>query len=315
MSFYDMPYDIYDGKLFSYGYGGVITAYEIKTGKVLWNYTAAQFGFESPYGNYPIGMGAIADGKLYMITGEHSVTQPMWRGFLRCINASNGVELWKILHWGADGGASLGGPYVVMADGFVVGLDQYDSKIYCYGKGPSATTVEAPMTAIMAGDSVVIRGTVTDQCAGAKKLVDQLGMANGVPAIADESMEAWMEYLYKQQIRPTNATGVEVTLDALDPNGNFIHVGTTTSDTSSFFSYAWATPDVPGKYTIVATFAGSESYYASYAETAMYVQEAPPATPPPEYPQPIDPTWTIIGVGIVLLIAIVIVGILLLRKK
>ena len=35
------------------GYGGVLIAYDIKTGKVLWNYTAAQEGFESPYGNYP----------------------------------------------------------------------------------------------------------------------------------------------------------------------------------------------------------------------------------------------------------------------
>ena len=31
---------------------------------------------------------------------------------------------------------------------------------------------------------------------------------------------------------PANATGVEVTLDAVDPNGNFIHLGTATSDMS-----------------------------------------------------------------------------------
>jgi len=315
MNFYELDYNIYDGKLLSAGVGGVLIAYDIKTGKQLWNYTAAQVGFESPYGNYPMGVTAIADGKIYLISGEHSVTQPMWRGFLRCVNASNGAELWKIMHFGADGGADLQGQYVVIADGYVVGLDQYDAKIYCYGKGPSATTVEAPMTAIKAGDSVVIRGTVTDQCAGAKKFVDQLGYANGIPAIADESMEAWMEYLYKQQAIPTNATGVDVSLDALDPNGNFVHLGTATSDMSSTFGYAWATPDVPGKYTIVATFAGSKSYYASYAETYAVVSEAPAATQPPQYPQPIDPTWTIVGVGIAMIIAIAIVGLLILRKR
>jgi hypothetical protein len=314
MSYYDMPYDIYDGKLFSYGYGGVITAYDIKTGNVLWNYTSAQVGFESPYGNYPIGMGAIADGKLYMITGEHSVTQPMWRGYLRCINASNGVELWKILHWGADGGASLGGPYVVMADGYVVGLNQYDGQIYCYGKGPSATTVSVQTDVITDGGSVLVKGTVTDQCVGAKALAEKLGYVDGIPAVADASMEAWMEYLYMQQGIPGNATGVEVTLDTLDPNGNFIHIGTATSDMSGLFKKTF-TPEVPGEYTVIATFAGSASYYGSYAETAISVLEAPAPTEAPAYPQPIDNTFTIVGVGIAMIIAVAIVGILILRKR
>jgi len=38
------------------------------------------------------------------------------------------------------------------------------------------------------------------------------------------------------------------------------------------------TPEVPGKYTIVATFGGSESYYSSYAETAINVDNAPAST-------------------------------------
>ena len=83
-----------------------------------------------------------------------------------------------------------------------------------------------------------------------------------------------MEYLYEQQAMPTNAKGVEVTLDAIDPNNNFVHIGTATSDTSGLFSYVF-TPEIPGKYTIIATFAGSKSYYSSYAETAIGVSEAP----------------------------------------
>ena len=47
---------------------------------------------------------------------------------------------------------------MAVADGYLVYLNLYDMQIYCIGKGPSATTVEAPMTAITAGDSVVIRG-------------------------------------------------------------------------------------------------------------------------------------------------------------
>jgi hypothetical protein len=74
------------------------------------------------------------------------------------------------------------------------------------------------------------------------------------------------------------------------------------------------TPEVPGKYTIIATFAGSESYWSSYAETAIGVDEAPPATAPPEYPQPIDNTLTIVGATIAIIIAVALVGIWIKRK-
>jgi hypothetical protein len=302
MNFYGMSSNIYEGKLFSSGYSGILIAYDIKTGKQLWNYTAAQEGYESPYGNFPIGISVIADGKLYLTSSEHSPTQPLWRGsYIRCINASNGVELWKINNWGAGMGAGSG---AVIADGFLVSLNLYDNQIYCYGKGPSATTVSAPQTVITQGQSVMITGTVTDQSPGAKD----------TPAIADDSMRAWMEYLYMDQGMPTNATGVEVTLDALDPNGNFVHIGTVTSDMSGLFKKMY-TPDVPGEYTVIATFAGSKSYWSSYAETAIGVSEAPLPTAPPEkivFP----PTETyVIGIGVAIIIAIAIVGILLYRKK
>jgi hypothetical protein len=270
LNFYSMGTNIYQGMLLSTGFGGELIAYNITTGKVLWNYNATQVGFESPYGNYPINIAAIADGKLYLISGEHSISQPMWRGpDLRCINASNGAELWKILQFGADGGASLGGMYVVMSDGFVVGLNQYDGQIYCYGKGPSATTVTASPAIIATGSAVLIQGTVTDQSPGAKD----------TPAIADASMEQWMEYLYEQQQIPGNATGVPVTLTALDPNGNMQNIGTVTSDMTGLFSAMW-TPPVPGKYTVTASFGGSKSYYGSYAETAFGVGAAPAAQVP-----------------------------------
>jgi hypothetical protein len=124
-----------------------------------------------------------------------------------------------------------------------------------------------------------------------------------------------MEYVYMQQPCPPTVTGVEVTIDAVDPNNNFINIGKATSDGYGFFSYAWKTPDVPGKYTVIVTFAGSESYWTSYAETAMIVSEAPaPPTPTPT-PLTLPPyeTYTI-GAAVAIIIAIAIVGILLLRK-
>jgi hypothetical protein len=310
MNFYGLYSNIYEGKLFSLGYSGVLIAYDIMTGEVLWNYTAHQFGYESPYGNYPIGISCIADGKLYLTSSEHSPTQPLWRGsYLRCINASNGVELWKINNWGVGMGPGTG---AVVADGFIVSLNLYDNQIYCYGKGPSATTVTAPDTVVPLGSSVVIRGTVTDQSVGAKKFSQY---TEGTPAMSDEDQEAWMEYLYMDQGFPTNAKGVNVTLDAIDPNNNFIHIGTVTSDISGHFGYTWA-PEVPGTYQVIATFEGSAAYYSSFSETYVGVGEAAPTPAAPE-PYPAQPPFDlyILLATVVMVIAVAIATLLILRKK
>jgi hypothetical protein len=316
MNFYSMDYDmfgtrsyIYEGMLLSTGYAGVLIAYNITTGDVLWTYTAENIGFESPYGDYPINIAAIADGKIYTISGEHSITQPMFRGpNLRCIDAKTGTELWKILQFGADGGANLSGITVVMADGYVVGLNYYDNQIYCYGKGPSKTTVTVQDDVISKGDSVMIKGMVTDVSAGTKQLSQEARFPNGVPAIADEYQEDWMEYVYMQQSCPTYYEGVEVKLETLDPNGNFYEIGTVKSDGSGMFKKMW-TPDVEGEYTIIATFEGSKAYYRSYAETAFGVGPAPAPAGPIE-PEPTEPTEApLITTEIALIIAVVVVAV------
>ena len=48
-----------------------------------------------------------------------------------------------------------------------------------------------------------------------------------------------------QQAKPTNAKGVEVTLSAIDPNGNLVPIGTTTSDMNGNYAISF-TPEVPG---------------------------------------------------------------------
>ncbi|MCW4044029.1 MAG: PQQ-binding-like beta-propeller repeat protein [Candidatus Bathyarchaeota archaeon] len=315
-NYYGIGNSIYMGQLLTYGYGGQIRAYDIKTGKINWTYNATNVGFESPYGgNYPIGVAVHCDGKLYTNWGEHSFTQPLLRGRnLRCIDASNGEEIWKILFTG--GGMSATTYMTFLADGYLLSLNAFDAQIYCFGKGPSATTVSASPEVSVHGSSVLIKGTVTDQTPSGRRNTNGLldFTLKGTPAISDEDMTDWMEYMFMQQPMPQNAKGVDVTLDALDPNGNFVHIGTVTSDMTGTFAKAF-TPEVPGLYQIIATFAGSKSYYSSYAETFVQVDEAPPASPPPEYPQPIDTTMTIIAVGIAIIIAVAVATVLILRKK
>jgi hypothetical protein len=304
------------GNFYRGGYGGILYCYNLTTGNLVFTYgnggagNSSYSGFATPYGRYTLGIGTAADGKLYLFSSEHSPTSPYWKGAkIRCVDAYNGTELWTL--YGYAGVGSNNG--MAVADGYLVYLNAYDMQLYCIGKGPSATSVTASPKVSVHGDSVLIEGTVTDQCAGAKEIAQKLGFTNGVPAIADESMGQWMEYVYMQKPRPTNATGVEVSLDTIDPNGNFIHIGTVTSDMSGMFKKMW-TPEVPGEYTIIATFAGSKSYYSSYAETAIGVEEAPPPTPPPEYPQPIDYTMHFVGVGIAIIIAVALVGVWIKKK-
>jgi hypothetical protein len=125
-----------------------------------------------------------------------------------------------------------------------------------------------------------------------------------------------MEYVYMQKPRPADVTGVEVVLSVLDANNNFREIGRTTSDSNGFFSYQW-TPDIPGKFTVYASFAGSESYWPSQAETAFVVDKAPEAPAQvvePAASAPMTDTYLLVGV-VAIIVAIAIVGVLILKKK
>jgi hypothetical protein len=316
-AYYGLSDNYYKGIFYSYGYYGQINAFNITTGEVLWTYNATSVGLESSYGgNYPIGIDIIADGKLYTASSEHSPTQPLYRGpNLRCINATTGADIWNILFWGARMSPTESNIY--MADGILVGLNYYDMQLYAFGKGPSATTVSAPQTVPSLGSSVTITGTVTDQSTSGRRNTNGIldFVLKGTPAISDEDQSAWMEYMFMQQPIPANAKGVEVTLDAIDPNNNYIHIGTVTSDMNGNYGYAF-TPEVPGAYQIFATFAGSAAYGPSYSTAYMTVGEAPPVVAEPQ-PEPAQPPLDmyLLYATIAIIIAIAIVGLLLLRKK
>jgi hypothetical protein len=195
-------------------------------------------------------------------------------------------------------------------------MDTYDQRIYAIGKGPSATTVTAPDTGVPLGTSVLVRGTVTDVSPGTEDYALRARFPNGVPAVADESMSEWMLYVYKQFPRPTDAVGVEVVINVLDPNNNHYEVGRTAANENGFFSVNFE-PEVPGKYAIIATFEGSKAYYGSFAETSVFVEEAPPPpTEPTPPPTSIADLYLVPGIiGIIVAIAIVGVVIVLMLKK
>ena len=305
------------GKLFFTGYSGILYAYDIKTGDLVWTYgnggsgNSTLSGFETPYGRYPTFISVIADGKVYLDTTEHSPNSPLYKDAqFRSINATDGTEIFKVL----DYGNQMYGGQAAVADGYLTTLNSYDAQIYCYGKGPSALAVTAPDLAAISGQAVVIRGTVTDVAAGTQQTEQKGRFPNGVPAVSDASMSQWMEYVYMQKPRPTDVSGLTVSIDVIDGNGNFRNIGTVTSDANGVFSYTWM-PDIPGSYTVIASFAGSNSYWPAHAESSFAVSEsAPTASPIPQVAVPSNDMYFIAST-IAIIIAIALATVIIVKKK
>ena len=306
------------GNLYVSGYGGQVIAYSMLNGTTLWTFNSINSGVESPWGKYPIHVGAFAAGIVYAFSGEHSPNTPIYKGYrVYAVNATNGTQLWNLLDWSASGlGTSLAN--TAIADGYMVFLNGYDEQVYVIGKGPSATTVSIQNNVISQGTTVLIQGTVTDISAGTQQQEQKARFPNGVPAVSDDSQTAFMEYVYQQQPKPTNATGVPVSIDVIDSNGNYRHIGDTTSDASGKFNLAWA-PDISGSYTVIANFAGSQSYYVSSAETSFYATAAAATPAPTATPLQAVADMYFVPAVVGIIVAIIIVGavlaLLMLRKR
>jgi hypothetical protein len=305
------------GKIYWTGYSGILYCFDVQTGNLLWTYgnggegNSTLSGFTTPYGRYPLFISVVADGKVYLDSTEHSPNSPIYKGErIRAINATDGTEIWTIF----DDGNQMYGGIAPVADGQLTYLNTYDCRIYSIGKGPSALTVSAPDLAAASGQPVVIRGTVTDIAAGTTQDEQAARFPNGVPAVSDASQSAWMEYVYMQKPRPTDTTGVPVSINVVDSNGNYRNIGSATSDANGVFSYTW-TPDIQGSYTVIASFAGSESYWPSQAESSFSVMAAVP-TPSPIPVATLPPTEMYFAASTVaIIIAIALATVVILKKK
>jgi hypothetical protein len=308
------------GKLYSDGFGGTLYCYDDLTGKLLWTYgnggegNSTYAGLSVPYGVYPTQIQSIANGVVYTATDEHTIPNPLYKGAVAtAINATDGTEIWKLSIYPSEWTSSAA-PQWATADGFITCMNAYDNNIYSIGRGPSATTVTAPNTGLSFGTPVVIRGTVMDISAGTKQDQQAADFPDGVPCASDASMKDWMGCVYQQKPLPTDFTGVPVTIDVLDSNGNYRNIGTATTDATGMYSLTW-TPDIPGDFIVVATFHGTNGYWPSWSETTFAVMQAPPASPTPT-PLSLPPTETYFAVStIAIIIAIAIAVVLLLRKK
>ncbi|XHH08018.1 MAG: PQQ-binding-like beta-propeller repeat protein [Candidatus Bathyarchaeia archaeon] len=296
----------YQDLIFATGYTGT-WAINQTNGEVVWQYADPAMPFETPYTSHGASTYTVQDirvigGLLYVSDNEHTPSQPAQRGWgMMCLDALTGELQWKLSGTRMQAGAA--------ADGYLTAASNYDGTMYVLGKSQSKTTLSGPQVAVNQGSSVVLTGTVLDQAPA----------STGMACVSDESMATWMDYIHLQMpidgiYHNITITGVPVSIDAVDPNGNYIHIGDTTSDMSGTFSYVWD-PETVGKYTVTATFMGSNAYGSSYGETAVGVVAAPENTSPEPTAITMPPFETYIaGSTIAIIIAVVLVA-LLLRKK
>jgi outer membrane protein assembly factor BamB len=313
------------GHLFNAGYGGEVLCYDTTNGNIIWRFGAGgegnttEAGLNTPWGHLPTNINVICDGVVIASSFEHGngALSPYYRGErIWALNATTGEQIWTIqFQTPNDGGP--GYPIGALADGQFVEYNYYDNQLYDFGRGPSQTTVNAPNLGVTTATPITITGTVMDVSAGTKQNEQATRFPNGVPVASDASESQWMEYVYMQKARPADFTGVPVTFSVLDSNGNYRQIGTTTTNAFGTYGFTW-TPDIPGNFTVIATFAGTNAYYGSSAQTYFYASAAPPPAPTPESVN-LAPTQNAIFAGVAaIIVAIIIVGaviVLMLRKR
>jgi outer membrane protein assembly factor BamB len=297
------------GNLYTWTFGGEVYCFDMTTGAKIWNWSTGETP-DTPYGVNPLWIignyeASVADGMFYVETG-HDYGPPLFSGAkIYALNATTGELVWDILNFAS--GSSL--PVVY---GHMLSFNGYDNSIYCFGRGQTATTVDtAPV--INNNAKILIKGTVTDQSPGQTCL----GIpAAGTPAVSDASMARWMEYLYMQSPKPTNTTGVPVTLSVTDPNNNYFVIGTAVTDTDGQYSYVY-TPDVPGIYKVTASFAGSNSYFSSSEQIQVaFDMPAGPTAEPTTPPQSAADLYFVPAIaGLFVLVVIVLVLLVLMMRK
>ena len=120
------------GRNYLAAYDGKIRAYDLTTGEKLWEYFGGAAGLDTPYGVRPFYGGIlVADGKIFAANSEHSPNQPLYRGqMLHAVNATTGEQVWNISGF-------YTGHQTIIADGYLIGHNGYDNRLYCFGKTPA----------------------------------------------------------------------------------------------------------------------------------------------------------------------------------
>ena len=315
---YGVTGGIYNGVLYSgdsSGTGGHIYAYNATTGTLLFDSISPSAGYGAYWTNVPTGIGAMSAGQIFWYGPEHSPGPNLEPGeYIGTIDSTTGAQIWNISFW--DGG----GAKFSIADGYMVALNNYDNQLYAFGKGQTTTTVQTPLSGVTMGQGFTVQGTVMDISAGTKQTDIAARFPTGVAAVSDNDQTAWMEYVYMQNPAPTSATGVDVTVTLIDPNGNANVVGTAHSNSNGFYNFKITTSMTTagaGTYTVITSFDGSHAYWPSQSQSSFTLNEAAVTPAPTATPQSAADMYfvpAIAGLFVLIIIVAIVLALLMLRK-
>ncbi len=268
---------IANDKVYSMMFSGVLYCYDELTGDLLWTYgnsnedgNSTRAGYENAYGVYPTLIMAMGRDMIYAAATEHTINTPIYKGArVICIDANDGTEVWDLSSF-VNSFHSIS---LAIADGFTTWWNGYCNQIFTTGRGPSELTLEAPLAAVKQGESIILRGTVLDIATGTTQDEQAARFPNGVPAVSDDCMTDWMEYVYMQRPRPEDVTGVAVKLAYQLQDGTWKDIDQVTSDEYGNFGFKWTPPD-EGTYVVKAFFLGSDAYWGSSDVTYIAVDPA-----------------------------------------
>ena len=174
---------------------------------------------------------AIGSGVVYTFTSEHTIETPIYKGALaRALNATTGKEIWTLSGYTNEFSQTLTQSQTATTHGSTA----MTTNLRCRQRrkpNHSLSSTDTDHTR----QQTVIKGTVTDLSSGTTQDSTKSRLPTGIPVASDASMKDWMGYVYQQKPAPTNFTGVTVTIMALDPNDNYVVLGTTTTDANGIY--------------------------------------------------------------------------------
>jgi disulfide bond formation protein DsbB len=130
-------------------------------------------------------------------------------------------------------------------------------------------------------------------------------------------MTEWMAYVYQQAAKPADFTGVPVTINVVDANGNYRTIGTATTDATGRYKLVWS-PDIEGDYSVYVTFAGTKAYWGSTASTVFNVDPALATSTPQPTQAPSMADLYFLPMSVALFVTMIVIGLLVmvvLRKR
>ncbi len=232
------------GKVYMLNADGYLYAVDAETGKEAWKYRALEPNSTEPAVIHNANAyGAIADGKVYWLVADSSLTSPNTGSTdFVCLDANTGKEVWHsyeaemrcpaIAYGKLFGQSWTYGENLSASDWKIA--NQTSAYLWCFGKGATSLKIGTD-TRDLYGIAYITQGEETSIIGNA---TDLSPANNGVPA-----------------------RNMSIKLSWQLPDGTTGKIGEVYTDENGKFFFKWV-PPISGTYTIIAESSGNDAYAA-----------------------------------------------------